>query len=187
MAPSIVPCAIALPVLEELGDPRPRVARIQRVADRTQTGGVDPLVQEQPGVGERGERGRIVGLGLDDVREIAPACRGVLVMGQQDVAVSRSGGGDTSHRAFEAAEGLRQLGAGVEDEERLERYARPFRHAVELGDDVRGDLLRDTQVGVDVGHDVRRLDAAQLGPAGRRGAPELLAHPNADVVADVAP
>jgi hypothetical protein len=82
---------------------------------------------------------------------------------------------------------LRQLGAGVEDEEDLERHVRPFRHAPQLGDDVRRYLFRDAQVSVDVGHDVRRVGAAQLSPCRPCGSPKLIARTAANVVADVSP
>jgi hypothetical protein len=78
---------------------------------------------QQPGVSEGDERGRLVGLGLDELGQIGPTGGGVFVVGEQHVTVGRARGGDPDDGSCEAAERLRQLGAGVEHEEGLERDA----------------------------------------------------------------
>ena len=78
---------------QELGNAGPGVAGVERVADRAQPGSIDPLMEEKAGVRERGKRGGAIRRGLDDVGEVGPAGGGVLVVGEQDVAVGRAGAG----------------------------------------------------------------------------------------------
>lgn len=96
-------------VEKEFGDANTRIARVEGIADRSQAGGVNALVQQIPGVGEGDKRGRGGRLRGDDVGVVSPSRGGVLVVPEQDVAIGCSCRCHANHRAAEPAGALLQF------------------------------------------------------------------------------